>query len=188
MRAEGREFRGFLYAGLMLTADGPKVIEFNVRFGDPEAQVVLPMIDEDLLPLLAAAALGRLDNDSCRISSDPRVGVVIASRGYPESSDNGRVIHGLEAAEQLKDVTIFHSGTSARESQIVTAGGRVLTVVARGADHRSARDLAYEAVSKISFDGMQYRRDIGLRAVGHTSVQRAGPERSRGTDSRPSTQ
>lgn len=167
MRAEGREFRGFLYAGLMMTANGPKVIEFNVRLGDPEAQVVLPMIEDDLLPLLAAAALGRLETDTCRIDADRRVGVVIASRGYPESADHGQVIQGLDAAERVRDVTIFHAGTDAHDGAVVTSGGRVLTVVGRGPTYDAARARAYEAVSKISFDGMHYRRDIATRAAGH---------------------
>jgi phosphoribosylamine--glycine ligase len=165
MRAEGCEFRGFLYVGLMMTADGPRVVEFNVRFGDPEAQVVLPMIDEDLLPLLASAALGRLETERCRINPGPRVGVVIASRGYPESSGDGCVIDGLEAAERTRDVTLFHAGTAVRDGAIVTKGGRVLTVVGRGSDYGEAIARAYEGVSKISFDGMHYRKDIGARAL-----------------------
>jgi len=165
MRSEGSEFRGFLFVGLMLTADGPKVIEFNVRFGDPEAQVILPMIGDDLSTLLMSAAAGELDADSVRIEAEPRVGVVLASGGYPDTYETGKVIHGLDAAEATRDVNVFHSGTAKRESEIVTAGGRVLTVVASGSDYRSAIDRAYEAVDKISFEGMHYRRDIGAKAV-----------------------
>jgi phosphoribosylamine--glycine ligase len=165
MRSEGSEFRGFLFVGLMLTADGPKVIEFNVRFGDPEAQVILPMIGDDLSTLLMSAAAGELDADSVRIDAEPRVGVVLASGGYPDTYETGKVIHGLDAAEATPDVNVFHSGTAKRESDIITAGGRVLTVVASGRDYRSAIDRAYEAVDKISFDGMHYRKDIGAKAL-----------------------
>jgi phosphoribosylamine--glycine ligase len=165
MAAEGAPFRGFLYVGLMLTTDGPKVIEFNVRLGDPEAQVILPLLDEPLLPLLAAAARGSLAQSACRLTSDKLVGVVIASRGYPESSDAGRPITGLAAAERLPEVSVLHAGTAAREGQIVTAGGRVLTVVGRGADFGEAIRRAYEGVAQISFEGMQYRTDIGQKAL-----------------------
>jgi phosphoribosylamine---glycine ligase len=165
MREEGHDFRGFLYAGLMMTPDGPCVIEFNVRFGDPEAQVVLPMIEDDLLPLLAEAAAGDLRTETCRVSAEPHVGVVIASRGYPETSDSGRAIDGLDAAARVPGVTVFHAGTAAREGRTVTSGGRVLTVVGRGADYREAAARAYDGVSRVSFDGMHYRRDIAARAV-----------------------
>ena len=165
MRSEGSEFRGFLFVGLMLTADGPKVIEFNVRLGDPEAQVILPMIGDDLSTLLMSAAAGELEARSVRLDPDPRVGVVLASGGYPDTYETGKVIHGLDAAESTRDVNVFHSGTAKRESDIVTAGGRALTVVASGIDYRSAIDRAYEAVDKISFDGMHYRKDIGAKAL-----------------------
>ena len=158
MRSEGSEFRGFLFVGLMLTAEGPKVIEFNVRFGDPEAQVILPMIADDLSTLLMSAAAGELETPRVSLEPEPRVGVVLASGGYPDTYETGKVIHGLEAAEAIPDVNVFHSGTAKRGSEIVTAGGRVLTVVASGSDYRSAIDRAYEAVDKISFDGMHYRR------------------------------
>ena len=163
MAAEGHPFRGFLYVGLMLTAEGPKVIEFNVRLGDPEAQVILPLIDEPLLPVLIAAAEGRLVQPSCRLGRDKLVGVVIASRGYPESSESGRPIHGIEDAERTSQV--FHAGTARRGGDLVTAGGRVLTVVGRGVNFEDAIARAYEGVSKIHFDGMQYRRDIGRKAL-----------------------
>jgi phosphoribosylamine--glycine ligase len=165
MRAEGSEFRGFLFVGLMLTADGPKVIEFNVRFGDPEAQVVLPMINDDLLDLLISAAAGELATKRVSLDADPRVGIVLASGGYPDTYETGKVIHGLEAAEAIPHVNVFHSGTAKRGSDIVTAGGRVLTVVASGSDYRTAIDRAYRGVGKISFDGMHYRKDIGAKAL-----------------------
>jgi phosphoribosylamine--glycine ligase len=165
MRSEGRPYRGFLYVGLMLTADGPKVIEFNVRFGDPEAQVVLPMLDEDLSWLLGAAATAALPSRPARFRDEPHVGVVLASAGYPERADGGRPIDGLQAAADVPGALVFHAGTSRRDGQIVTAGGRVLTVVGRGASHREAIDVAYRAVSRIGFEGMQYRRDIGRKAL-----------------------
>ena len=165
MAAEGHEFRGFLYVGLMLTEAGPKVIEFNVRLGDPEAQVVLSRIDEPLLPLLVAGAAGRLGKSSCRLSSDHLVGVVMASRGYPDSSQSGVVIEGVPEAEQIPGVLVFHAGTAIREGNLVTAGGRVLTVVGSGSDFGEAIRRAYEGVAKITFGGMQYRRDIGRRAL-----------------------
>ncbi len=165
MRSEGSEFRGFLFVGLMLTPDGPKVIEFNVRFGDPEAQVILPMISDDVSTLLMSAAGGELHTPRVSLDAEPRVGVVLASGGYPDTYDTGKVIHGLDAAEALPGVNVFHSGTAKRGSEIVTAGGRVLTVVASGGDYRAAIDRAYAAVSKISFDGMHYRKDIGAKAI-----------------------
>ena len=165
MRHEGNEFRGFLFVGLMLTADGPKVIEFNVRFGDPEAQVVLPMVADDLSTLLGAAAAGELRARKIATTSQPYVGVVLASGGYPDVYETGKAIHGLDAAEALPDVTVFHSGTAQRGSEVVTAGGRVLTVVGRGADYRQAIVRAYAAAGRISFDGMHYRKDIAAKAL-----------------------
>ncbi len=165
MRAEGRPYRGFLYVGLMLTADGPKVIEFNARMGDPETQVVLPRIDSDLLPLLQDAARGALGAPTVRIDSAPRVGVVLASGGYPGRFESGKAIAGLDAAARQPGVVVFHAGTTRRGDDFVTAGGRVLTVVARGADIAAARAAAYDAVHMISFDGLHYRRDIGLKAL-----------------------
>jgi len=165
MAAEGQAFRGFLYAGLMLTPKGPKVIEFNVRLGDPEAQVVLPLIEEPLLPLLLAAANGRLAQPRLRIGRGALVGVVMASRGYPESSESGQPISGTEVAEAVAGVDLYHAGTAWRGGQLVTAGGRVLTVVGRGADYGEAIARAYEGAGRIAFDGMQYRRDIGRKAL-----------------------
>ena len=165
MAAEGHPFRGFLFVGLMLTADGPQVIEFNVRMGDPETQVVLPLIDEPLLPLLVAGAMGSLRASSVRLGNECLAGVVLASRGYPESSESGQPIDGIEQAEAIPGVVVYHAGTAQRGRQIVTAGGRVLTVVGRGADFAEAISRAYTGVMHISFDGMQYRRDIGKRAL-----------------------
>lgn len=165
MAAEGCPYRGFLYVGLMLTAAGPQVIEFNVRLGDPEAQVILSLIGEPLLPLLVGAARGNLTDAPVRLEPQVRVGVVIASRGYPESSESDQPITGVEAAERLDGVSVFHAGTAHRAGQLVTAGGRVLTVVGHGRDYTTAIARAYAAVERISFDGMQYRRDIGKKAI-----------------------
>jgi phosphoribosylamine--glycine ligase len=165
MRAEGTEYRGFLYAGLMMTCAGPKVIEYNVRFGDPEAQAVLPLVGGELAPLLAAAADGDLGARRVTLNDAVSVAVVLASAGYPGQVTGGAVIRGLDAAARVPGVTVFHAGTAHRGTDVVTSGGRVLTVVATGRDYRAAIVRAYEAVSLISFDGMQYRRDIGRKAL-----------------------
>lgn len=160
MAAEGNPFRGFLYCGLMLTADGPKVIEFNVRFGDPEAQVVLPLLDSlsDLLTGKAQAA--------SRKPANVAVGVVLAAHGYPGEVRTGDVIHGLDdVARDCPDVQIFFAGVKQRGDDLVTSGGRVLTVMATAPSYEIAIARAYEAASKITFDGMQYRRDIGRKAL-----------------------
>jgi len=165
MAAEGVPFRGFLFVGLMLTKDGPKVIEFNARLGDPETQVVLPLIDEPLLPLLVAGASGSLRAPSVRMGGDRLAGVVLASRGYPESSESGQPIHGIAEAQAIPGVEVFHAGTALRGGQLVTAGGRVLTVVGRAPDFGDAISRAYAGALKIRFDGMQFRRDIGRQAL-----------------------
>jgi phosphoribosylamine--glycine ligase len=165
MRFEGREFRGFLYVGLMLTREGPKVVEFNVRLGDPETQVVLPLIDEGLVPLLSQAAAGRLGQSACAAAGRVSVGVVLASAGYPEKYETGKPIAGLDEAASMGDVLVFHAGTARKGDAIVTAGGRVLTVVGLGADYREATGRAYGAAGIISFEGRHMRRDIGARAV-----------------------
>jgi phosphoribosylamine--glycine ligase len=165
MAEEGCPFRGFLFVGLMLTAAGPKVIEFNVRLGDPETQVVLPLIEEPLLPLLVAAALGSLTASAVRLGTDRLAGVVIASRGYPEASESGQTIAGVDHAEAMPGVAVYHAGTALRDGRLVTAGGRVLTVVGRGATFGEAITRAYAGVRQVSFDGMHYRRDIGRRAL-----------------------
>jgi len=162
MRAEGNEFRGFLFVGLMLTQAGPKVIEFNVRFGDPEAQVVLPSIADDLAEPLVAAAAGELRGASLSRHPEPHVGVVLASGGYPDTYQTGKVIRGIDDAESADGVMVFHSGTARRGTEIISAGGRVLTVVGRGPDYRSAIGRAYQGVDKISFEGMHYRKDKGF--------------------------
>jgi phosphoribosylamine--glycine ligase len=164
---EGSPYRGVLYCGLMLTDGGPKVIEFNARFGDPEAQVVLPMIAEPLLPLLWAAASGTLRSGLVRMTSEPHVGVVLAARGYPGHVEQGQPIGGLDRLElECPDVRAFFAGVGERDGQLVTAGGRVMTLVGRGPTFDDAIARAYDAVSRVHFDGMQYRRDIGRKALG----------------------
>jgi phosphoribosylamine--glycine ligase len=165
MEHEGHPYRGFLYVGLMLTTDGPKVIEFNVRFGDPEAQVVLPMLDENLAWLLGEAATGALPSRPARFRSEPHVGVVLAAGGYPDAPEGGRAIDGIEAASEVPGAIVFHAGTARRDNRLVTAGGRVLTVVGRSTTYRDAIDTAYAAAARIRFDGMQFRRDIGRKAL-----------------------
>ncbi len=165
MRAEGREFRGFLYVGLMMTRDGPKVVEFNVRLGDPETQVVLPLVDEGLVPLLSQSAAGRLEKTACKTSSRAAVGIVLASAGYPDKYETGKRITGLERAAAMNDVIVFHAGTAARSGEVVTAGGRVLTIVGLGKDYREAIRRAYEAAEVVSFEGRHMRHDIGAKAV-----------------------
>jgi phosphoribosylamine--glycine ligase len=157
-------FRGFLYVGLMFTSEGPKVVEFNVRLGDPETQVILPGLQGELIPWLAGAAAGRLPDAPPLTFGKPHVGVVLASGGYPGTFEKGKVIEGLADADE-PDVMVFHAGTALRDGQIVTDGGRVLTVVARGDDFRSAIARAYDAAESIRFDGRHMRRDIGRRAV-----------------------
>lgn len=165
MQREGHPYHGFLYVGLMLTADGPKVIEFNVRFGDPEAQVIMPMLDEDLSWLLASAATGALPSRAARFVRDVHVGVVLAAGGYPDTIETGKAIDGLEAAASVPGALVFHAGTTRQDGRVVTAGGRVVTVVGRGPSYRDAIATAYAAVAQVRFDGMQFRRDIGQKAL-----------------------
>ena len=164
-RERGDPYIGFLYVSLMLTPGGPYVIEFNVRFGDPEAQVVLPLLEGDFGELLNRAAQGALTGASVARPEDVAVGVVLASRGYPASSQSGVEIRGVEVAEAVPGVIVFHAGTRKDGVRLVTAGGRVLTVVARAGDYQTAMDLAYRAADLIEFDGKQMRRDIGKKAL-----------------------
>ncbi|MBI4618245.1 MAG: phosphoribosylamine--glycine ligase [Planctomycetes bacterium] len=165
MHREGRPVKGLLYAGLMLTADGPRVLEFNVRFGDPEAQALLVRLKSDLVEILDATTNGRLDQVSIEWDERPAVCVVLASGGYPDRYDQGFPIQGLSTVEGDPDVFVFHAGTRMKGSQVVTAGGRVLGVTALGANLGLARERAYDAVKKIRFQGMHYRTDIGLKAL-----------------------
>jgi phosphoribosylamine--glycine ligase len=165
LREEGDPYRGFLYVSLMLTPAGPMVIEFNVRFGDPEAQVVMPWLEGDFARTLLASATTGIGRASLRGADDCVVGVVLAAAGYPGRVDTGHPIVGLDQAVTMPDVLVFHAGTRSAGGRIVTAGGRVLTVVGRGSTYRAAIDRAYAAVDRISFDGVQYRKDIGEKAA-----------------------
>jgi phosphoribosylamine---glycine ligase len=165
MAHEGHPYRGFLYVGLMLTPAGPKVIEFNVRLGDPEAQVLLPRLDEDLSAMLVAVAEGALRSRQARFLAEPRVGVVLASAGYPDHAETGKIIHGIEDAAGVPGALVFHAATRRSDGGLMTAGGRVLTVVGSGGDFRDAIGVAYRAAARIRFDGMQFRSDIGRKAL-----------------------
>lgn len=158
-------YRGLLYPGLMITADGPRVLEFNCRFGDPETQALLPRMKSDLLPLLAATIDGKIGGHNIAWNKRASITVVLASQGYPEKYETGKVIAGLDEATKLPDVQIFHAGTKVANSEIVTAGGRVLAVTALGEDLATARKRAYEAAALIQFEGVHYRRDIALSAT-----------------------
>ncbi len=161
----GINFRGLLYPGLIITSGGPRVLEFNCRFGDPETQALLPRMKSDLLPLLEATIDGTIDR--CAIEWDPRaaVTVVLASAGYPGKYETGKPIFGLEDAGKLEDIHIFHAGTRRVNGQIETAGGRVLAITALGSTLEHARERAYDAVSRIHFENCHYRRDIALGPV-----------------------
>jgi phosphoribosylamine--glycine ligase len=165
MAKEGCPFQGALYVGLMITAAGPRVVEFNCRFGDPECQVLMPRLGEDVLPLLDAVAAGRGLPASVAWRPDAAVCVVAASDGYPGAYETGVPIGGIDEAEGVAGVRVFQAGTSLRDGQLVTAGGRVLGVTAIGAGVAAAIDRAYEAMDRIRFAGMHVRRDIGRRAV-----------------------
>ena len=166
LAAEGRPFRGVLFVGLMLTREGPKVLEYNARFGDPETQVLLPRLDGDWLSLLEATAAGDLRGIEPRWRPDAAVCVVMAAGGYPESVVKGAPIEGIENAERLEDVLVFHAGTERDASgRVVTAGGRVLGVTALGRDVAAARARAYEAVGRIRWDGEHHRSDIAADAL-----------------------
>ena len=166
MAKEGAPYAGVLYVGLMIGRGGPRVVEFNCRFGDPECQAILPRLDEDILPLFEAVAHGRPLPASLRWRAEPSVCVAMASHGYPGTVRSGDEITGLDAEGGLPDgVNVFHAGTTRRDGRLVTSGGRVLGVQALGADIRAAIARAYAGVERIHFDGMQFRRDIGRKAV-----------------------
>lgn len=166
LHAEGLDFRGCLYVGLMITADGPKVVEYNVRFGDPETQVVLPRLQSDLLEVLWACAQGRLaELPPLRWSPQACATVVWASRGYPASASRGDLIHGLDLDGALPGVEVFHAGTRFKDGAWITHGGRVLAVTGLGPDLRTALNAVYGAGARIAFNGMQFRKDIGHRAL-----------------------
>jgi phosphoribosylamine--glycine ligase len=170
MAARGTPFRGVLYAGLMLTATGPNLIEYNVRFGDPETQALMMRLDSDLLELLVATAQGRLAGVMPQWSGDAALTVVMAARGYPGAYVKGDIIGGVERANALRGVKVFHAGTTRSGGKLVAAGGRVLNVTARGATIAEARERAYAGVAAIDWPGGFYRRDIGSREVAGAST------------------
>lgn len=165
LHREGIDYRGCLYGGFMLTPAGPKVLEFNARFGDPETQVILPRLQNDLVDVMLACAEQRLDEVELSWCDDWAVSVVLTSAGYPGSYEKGKVITGIEDAEALDGVTVYHAGTREQDGQILTNGGRVIDVTALGATFEDARNLAYAACEKIDFEGKTLRHDIGLRAL-----------------------
>ncbi len=163
---EGIDFRGCLYGGFMLTPAGPKVIEYNARFGDPETEVLIPRLKSDLVEVMLACAEQRLDEVELEWRDEWAVSVVLTSAGYPGSYEKGKVITGIDDAAAMENVTVYHAGTAVNdEGELVTSGGRVLDVTALGETFEAARDLAYEACDKIAFEGKTLRRDIGLRAL-----------------------
>ena len=159
------DYRGVLYGGFMLTPAGPKLLEYNARFGDPETQVVLPRLNSDLVDVMLAVAEGRPDDIELEWADKWAVTVVLASEGYPRAYEKGKVITGIDAADALDDVKVYHAGTAMRDGQLVTSGGRVLNVTAMGETFQSARELAYKACGLIQFEGKQNRTDIGQRAI-----------------------
>ncbi|MDA8174553.1 MAG: phosphoribosylamine--glycine ligase [Nitrospiraceae bacterium] len=169
IKAEQMDYRGVIYAGLMIKDGGLKVLEFNVRLGDPETQAVLPRLDTDFFEIALAVSEGRLSEMLVNWKPGASVAVVAASGGYPGKYDKGKPISGLEKAAKMDDVVVFHSGTAFEDSKTVTAGGRVLAVTALGPDIESARDQAYKAITGIKFDGMHYRKDIAAKALPHKS-------------------
>ncbi len=172
MAAENRRYQGVLYAGIMLTDKGPKTLEFNARFGDPETQAILARMRSDIVPVLSGIAQGSLKDTKIEWAKEPAVCVVLASRGYPDQSDSGRAVSGLESLKGQSDVFAFHAATAAKDGKVVTVGGRVLGITALGANLEGAIQRAYDAVSKVSFDGMQYRTDIGRRALARLHASR----------------
>jgi len=165
MKSEGLPYKGVLYAGLMIEAGEPKVLEFNVRFGDPETQPILTRLDGDIVEIFNAVIDGDLRGKTIRWRDDASVCVVLASEGYPGAYKKGEVITGLDDAEAIDGVMVFHAGTRLQNNNLLTDGGRVLGITALGNEIRSAIDKAYMAVDRIHFKGMHYRRDIGLRAI-----------------------
>jgi len=167
MKAEDAEYKGILYCGIMMTARGPMVLEFNCRFGDPETQPIMMRMESDLLEAIEASIEGRVSEGDFRWSADPAACVVMSSGGYPGAFEAGKLITGIEEADRLYGVKVFHAGTNRRDGQYYTTGGRVLGVTARGSDLPEAVERAYDAVMKIRFDGMHYRKDIAARGLKH---------------------
>jgi len=172
MRAEGAEYKGILYCGIMMTAKGPMVLEFNCRFGDPETQPIMMRMESDLLEAMESSIAGRVSAGDFRWSPDPAVCVVMASGGYPGAFEAGKPIYGIDEAERIYGVKVFHAGTNRRDNTYYTTGGRVLGVTARGHDLPEAVERAYDAVMKIRFEGMHYRKDIAARGLRHLRGER----------------
>lgn len=175
MQSEGTPYTGCLYVGLMMTSGGPKVLEYNCRFGDPEAQVVIPLVEGDLAEILHSAACGSLDPERARLHPASAVCIVMASRGYPDAYEVGKEIHGLEQVKAEDGEVIFHAGTKMENGRTVTSGGRVLGVTAVGYDHDLAGTIqaAYRIVDRITFDGAYYRSDIGRKALSYLESRKA---------------
>jgi phosphoribosylamine--glycine ligase len=173
LAAEGRRFQGVLFAGLMMTEQGPRVLEFNARFGDPETQVIMARMKTDIVPILQQVATGQLGETRLEWVKEPAVCVVVASKGYPDAPETGKVVKGLDALKDWGDVVVYHAATRREDGEVKTVGGRVLGVTALGANLEAAIARAYEAIGNIHFDGMTYRRDIGHRALAR--LQRARP-------------
>ena len=172
LAAEGRRYQGVLFAGLMITDSGPKVLEFNARFGDPETQVIMARMRSDIVPILQQVAAGHLKETKIEWAKEPAVCVVLAARGYPDTPETGKVVRGLDALSEDTDVVVYHAATAQKDNEVVTVGGRVLGVTALGANLDAAVARAYEVVGKLSFDGMFYRKDIGQRALARLHARR----------------
>jgi len=169
MAAEGNPYKGFLYVGLMITSTGPKVVEYNCRFGDPECQVVIPRLRSDLLTHLVQSTRGELQGKDIVFDQQYRTTVVLVSGGYPVSYDKGFPIFGLDELEKVDDIQVFHAGTKELDGQLCTAGGRVLNVVGTGPTLQESISMAYKGLESISFEGMFYRKDIGAKGLNHVS-------------------
>jgi phosphoribosylamine--glycine ligase len=165
LRSEGIIYKGVLYAGIMLTPSGPKVLEYNVRFGDPETQAVLPLLKTDIIDICMAAIDGTLKNIRLEVKDMAAINVVLASRGYPGEYEKGKQVTGLDAFKGMDDMIIFHAGTAIKDGKTVTSGGRVLNITAIGKDIKSAVEKVYKYVDRVRFDGVYYRKDIGKRAL-----------------------
>jgi phosphoribosylamine--glycine ligase len=172
LSAEGRKYQGVLYAGLMITDKGPRVLEFNARFGDPETQVIMARMRSDIVPILQGVADGHLKESKIDWAKEAALCVVLTTQGYPDAPETGQEIKGLDALQGLSDVMVFHAATGNRDGKVVTVGGRVLGVTALGANLDAAVQRAYAAVKKISFDGMHYRKDIGQKALARLHAPR----------------
>ena len=172
LAAEGRRYQGVLFSGLMITESGPKVLEFNARFGDPETQVIMARMRSDIVPILQQVAAGQLKETKIEWAKEPAVCVVLAAKGYPDTPEIGKVVRGLDALSEDTDVVVYHAATAQKDNEVVTVGGRVLGVTALGANLDAAVARAYEVVGKLSFDGMFYRKDIGQKALARLHARR----------------